>query len=215
MSLLSTHKAYGNLRTYDVTPYVNLHKLRPAFERLQVDPYLKEGYRRKHIAWFERRRSGTRFVRLPDARLYQSKLYNPVHGGLAREYPPIAADPATVHRLLSIFVAVAEVPVEARMLLQLQRITTTPDNVGKPSVENWHQDGVNRIGIICVARDNITGGLNEFRAGPESSTQVLTRELPPGHMAVFDDGGVFHRVTDIHSADQQTMGYRDVVLMSY
>lgn len=221
--LHARHKAYGDLRVLDVTTVANLSKLRPTFERLRVDPYVPEGFRRKHIGWFDvaRGQAGSGQAGRPEFEpirglntLYQSREVNPVHGGLARVYPPIQhADGETLRRLLALFTEVAEVPDGARLLLQLQRVTTTPDNVGKPSVEDWHRDGVRAIGIVVVNRDNITGGINEFRS-PDQDVD-LRKELPPGFMAVFNDAGVLHRVTDIKSLDGATMGFRDVILISH
>jgi len=246
MSLVrSLRDAYGGLSIYDVTSRVNLSKLRPAFERLQVDPYIREGYRRKHIGWFKKEHRG--YLHLPESTLFQAKQFNPVHGDVARVYPPLEAHTPDVARVilrtLELFDDVVEdgVPAGARILFQMQRVTAAPGRDGKPSVEDWHRDGVKKIGIICVGRENIVGGLSQFRNGasqtqqrrrtrprPSSKTlhgnddgddddedDVYTLELSPGHMAVFDDASVLHRVTDISSADGRNEGARDVILLSF
>lgn len=221
----------------------------------QVDPYVHEGFRRKHINWFDRvdpsalspthshgsttTTSSTDpsdalaavhavgYEPLAEQTLFQRKHFNPTHGGLARVYAPIldclspdpetmpgtGASPDLVASLLSAFTLASNAPAKARILLQLQRVTATPDMPGQPSVENWHRDGVNTIGIICVSRRDVEGGVSEFRA--EVDNEVLSLHLAPGQLAVFEDAGVMHRVTEIACAPGAVDGARDVVLIAF
>lgn len=96
--------------------------------------------------------------------LYQSAAYNPTHGDLARTYPElIPSDCEAMMSMLSLFADQSEMPIGETVLLQYQRVTCRIDQEGEPSVEGWHRDGVNRIGICCVSRDGIEGGKNLFR----------------------------------------------------
>ena len=96
--------------------------------------------------------------------LYQSAAYNPTHGDLARTYPElIPSDCEAMMTMLSLFADQSEMPIGETVLLQYQRVTCRIDQEGEPSVEGWHRDGVNRIGICCVSRDGIEGGKNLFR----------------------------------------------------
>ena len=213
VTLFKHVKQMGDLKVFDTRHHINLSRVYPEFARLQTDPYLAEGYRRKHILWVKPVEN--RYHIHKNNVLYQSKSYNPVHGGLERRYPPIDVrrDPAIVKRILDVFVECAQVPENHDILLQFQRITTEPGNYGKPSVEGWHRDGVNKIGIICVERNNILGGMNEFKV--DDVSPIFQQELPPGFMAIFNDADVFHRVTEIEPADHTHQGHRDVILMSF
>ena len=155
----------------DATVRLEMARLAPDFEHLAADPYVKEGFRRKHIAWFlHRGRTAStrgpsgRFERLPQMPLFQSGAYNPTHGNLARTYPElIPSDSESMMTMLSLFADQSEMPVGETVLLQYQRITCRLGQEGEPSVEGWHRDGVTRIGICCVSRSGIKGGKNLFR----------------------------------------------------
>ena len=63
---------YGNLTIIDTRSNLNVEKLAPDFDELSVDPYVPEGFRRKHIGWFKRLESSEGFERLPNFPLFQS-----------------------------------------------------------------------------------------------------------------------------------------------
>lgn len=221
MELIYKNIHHGNLKMYDVRSKVNLHKLIPTFERLQVDPYIAEGYRRKHLLWLNCNKIGQKewlIEKLDRNDLFQSSSYNPVHGNIKRTYPLIKTnDPMIIDQIVMMFLdSLSEQDRDIAttdILLQFQRITTSREILGKPSVENWHQDGVDDIGIICVNRENIIGGINEFKRTRDSK-EILQKELPPGYMVTFKDSEVFHRVTDIECANDNYIGWRDVILIA-
>lgn len=214
MSLIHHQKNMGNLKLFDVRPYINLHRYKPCFERLSVDPYIQEGYRRKNIAWFKSLKNGGGLTRINKSVLYQSKEYNPVHGDIARQYPQIVCETRDLERLLDLCLTCCDAPkdVDLDILLQFQRVTATPFQVGKPSVENWHRDGVEKVGVICVGRENVIGGVSEFR---NNSGEVLRKELSPGYMVTFTDADIMHRVTEIECHSSEDDGIRDVILFAY
>ena len=118
----------------DVSSLVDVKAFAAFYPSIPVDPYVKEGYRYKALAWLrvkhrlgtvnaaidehiartnelsgmrpERSRAllsdappswtsdETGYVcwKLPQYSLAQSKTYNPVHGDLRREYPPVASE---------------------------------------------------------------------------------------------------------------------------
>lgn len=142
-------------------------------------------------------------------------------------YAPIFADPVTVSRLLNVFLTLAEHPGDEddayaehtvqrpeRVLMRMQRTVAPPDVCRAPtSIEDWHRDGAQKVGILCVARENLLGGLNQF-CEPRANA-YLQRELAPGFLAVFSDAEVLRRATDVCCADGKTQGHRDVVIMSF
>lgn len=218
MSLITHKTSHGNLKLIDLRRDVNISRLRPDFNRLSVDPYVKEGYRRKHILRIKRTEHG--YQKMPLAPLYQSVDVNPTHGNIHRQYKEyIPVDPSTLKLVVDQFIKHGNVPVNSVILLQAQRITCSVYGDGLPSVENWHRDGVNRIGIVCIDRYKVKGGINEFRLNTDYADMVHL-ELLPGQMVVFDDDMVQHRVTPISflpDADENDLdiGHRDVLLMAF
>jgi hypothetical protein len=228
-TLVLRRPALGNLAVHDFRASVNVRALTPDFNRLTIDPYVRDGYRRKHLVRYRcvQQRSPTApllMAVLPLAPLLQPSDINPVHGGLVRRYPEFRPTPGpaavAVHRLLAAYADIGGVVEGDTVLVQAQRVTCSPTQAGLPTVEGWHRDGVLTMGIVCVARYNVRGGLNEFRLPqdrpdrPDRPDRIERFELIPGCMAVFDDAGVEHRVTPVASEDGTTPGHRDVLLFS-
>jgi hypothetical protein len=198
----------GNLRVYDVSKKVNIEKVKVDYPYLTQDPYVKEGFRKKHIVRFNYKQPNI-FIYKKNEPLYQSSNINPTHGNLMRIYPDYIPP-----FLVAFTIHIANIPDNQSILVQAQRITCEPDQKGLPSVEGWHRDGVTRIGILCVDRNNINGGVSEFRMN-EAPANILEIQLLPGHFAVFDDDTIMHRVSPITPKDEKTQGYRDVMLFAF
>jgi len=217
---LIAHKAHlGNLRVVDVRRDVDRATIARDMQHLALDPYVPEGFRRKGIARF-RFDGGNRFARVAHEPLLQSRTVNPTHGGIERVYPEyVPDDPYSVYavrQVLRLFSHWADLPQGEEVLLQAQRISCGPDLKCLPSVEGWHRDGVTKIGVLCIDRCNVSGGTSLFRRSVDGPTvPALRMTLEPGHLVVFQDEPVSHRVTEIRSKDGIGMGHRDVLLMSY
>lgn len=174
----------GNLRVYDITRKLNINKLKPDFDRLTLDVCVKEELRKKNIK-------------------HMPLNIDRVHPG----------DPEEMGKLIQFFISKAPIRESARLHIQAQRITCHPYQEGHPAVKGWHRDGVTAIGVACINRHNIEGGVSEFRDKTGNVTRVL---LQPGNIIIFDDTTVMHRVTPIHILDKnKPHGHRDVILMSY
>lgn len=205
----------GNIRRYNMNKHLDIANVRENFINLVKDPYVREGFRRKHIVRYDvMLKSPMRLKLLPHEPLFQRKLFNPVHGGIPRYYPRFHPTNDTMEAIRT-FVKFSSVKEGQRILVQVQRITCEGDKTGLPSVEDWHQDDVTEIGIMCVSRHNIVGGENQFK--DLNDVPVLNRVLDEGELIIFDDAVVKHRVTPIKVADPSVEegGYRDVLLMSY
>ena len=207
MALILSYPNFGNLKIYDAKAVANLKRISYDFQNLKIDPYVKEGFRRKHIARFNY--NGETYIQKQNSALFQSSRINPTHGNIQRVYPDfVPSDESDVFSLLQFFSKITDMPLGQNILLQAQRITCEQGKEGLPSVENWHRDGVQKIGILCIDRYNIEGGINEFRKDDD----VLSIMMMPGHFVTFQDEDIMHRVTPILS---QTYGYRDVMLFAY
>lgn len=207
----------GNIRRYDMTRKVALPILRLNFENLSIDPYIEEGFRRKHITrYLVESKLPFQLRMLPQESLFQRKQFNPTHGDLHRFYPRLYPNQDTM-RVIEEFVIQTAVKEGERILVQAQRVTCSPDMDGLPSVEDWHQDDVTEIGILCVTRHNIKGGENQFKLSQENTKDIFCkRMLEEGELLIFDDAPVQHRVTPIQIADSSLkIGFRDVLLLSH
>jgi len=193
---------------------ISLAKVKPDFDKLQKDRYVSAGFRYKNIARFKYENND--FIRQPLAPLYQPLNINPTHGNIARLYPEYFPQyPEEIEKLLSHFVVEAKAPDKTVILLQAQRIVCSSFQVGEPSVEGWHRDGVNKVGIMCVDRQNINGGINLFKKIDGEKKRQFKMILDPGYLIVFDDQRFLHRVTTITPQDTDQLGWRDVFLLSF
>ena len=161
---------------------------------------------------------------LPQYSLAQSKAYNPVHGDLRREYPPIdrrLLDGPDLRRLVSHYASRFEWN-DAIVLVQFQRVDCLPGRRGRVAVEGFHQDGNQHVAMLVVDRVNITtdSGVSQYKLdadGTMSDEMVFDAVVPPGHLIYWNDRRVWHYGTDIEIADPAAnggRGFRDIVILS-
>jgi len=161
---------------------------------------------------------------LPQYSLAQAKAYNPVHGDLRREYPPI--DPALLagpdlRRLVFHYASRFEWN-DAIVLVQFQRVDCLPGRPGSVAVEGYHQDGNRHVAMLIVDRVNIKAdsGASQYKldvGGKISDEMVFDAVVPPGQLIYWNDKRVWHYGTDIEIADPAAnggRGVRDIVILS-
>jgi len=162
--------------------------------------------------------------KLPQYSLAQSKAYNPVHGDLRREYPPIdrrLLDGPDLRRLVFHYASRFEWN-DAIVLVQFQRVDCLPGRPGRVAVEGFHQDGNQHVAMLIVDRVNIApdSGVSQYKldaGGKISDEMVFDAVVPPGHLIYWNDRRVWHYGTDIEIADPAAnggRGFRDIVIMS-
>ena len=188
---------------------VDLKGVQKDFLNLRKDPYIKEGYRWKHITRFTVTKQG--LERAPHGPLFQSSSFNPVHGNLTREYPEYKPNHEAM-KVIKAFVVKSKAKIGDEILVQAQRVTCNEKLVGQPSVEGWHRDGVKAIGLFSVSRGNIKGGISQFRDNKKDV--FFSNILEPGKLAIFEDDAMEHRVTPI-SVEDKGEGFRDVMLLAH
>ncbi|PNH04445.1 hypothetical protein TSOC_009402 [Tetrabaena socialis] len=201
----------GNIRRYIARVSGSVRR---DFDALTPDPYVPAGFRRKHIVRYivlERSGDLLELGELPMRPLFQDRRHNPVHGDLHRVYPRFTPSAAT-RALVEGFVRTAGLERGTSVLVQAQRITCSTGQEGLPSVEDWHQDGVDGVGVCCVARENIQGGASQFK--DLDGNLILSDVLRPSELLLFDDAHVKHRVTPIRVRSPGS-GHRDVLLFSH
>jgi selenocysteine lyase/cysteine desulfurase len=151
---------------------------------------------------------GTKFI--------QSKQYNPTkNGGIIRKYKPInVCDDPCFHKIVTYFVAyvknISGLDCTKCMVHQI-RVEVNNDSV-TPVPEGIHQDGYNYVGIMCVSRNNIQGGVNKIYTLDEE--EIYNKVLDEGEMIIMNDRKVKHYVSNITRKDSLMKGYRDILVMT-
>lgn len=208
-------------------PLDALHGLDPFWHDLPPDQHLKDGgryRRRRHGSFVQDTRAGL-LAAVPHRPHWQPTTYNALHGGMLRDFAPLApamaASPAflaVVQRLGEVFAAAAhdtpsEPPFDGRWFIEAHpfRIDTT-GGVGRPTPEGAHRDGVNFVAVLLVAREGVLGGETRvFQAdGPLGVRFTLDQ---PWSALLIDDPRVVHESTPIQP--DGAAGWRDTLVLTY
>lgn len=194
-----------------------LGALRPSWEDLPPDNYLKDGgrYRRRRHSCFVVQAGEV--VQAPHRAHWQPLEYNALHGGMQRWFEPMPPD-------------VVERPAWRCVLRELGRVCSgvkgaqawyveahqfridTEGGIGRPTPEGAHRDGVDFVAVFLVGRQGIKGGETRvFQAdGPAGQRFTLTE---PWSLLLLDDARVVHETTPIQPVDGR--GHRDTLVLTF
>jgi hypothetical protein len=189
---------------------------------LRVDTYMADGgrYRRRRHAVYLTAETGA-IERAPHQPHYQALDYNPLNGGIARWFEPIAPDVAdgpTMRTILafcrSLFDSVASATCAWRAEVHQFRIEARAGEEGRPTPEGLHRDGVDYVLVLLVHRQNIASGTTTIhgRHGEQLGDFTLTE---PFDAALLDDGRVRHGVTPVRALDPAAPAHRDVLVVTF
>jgi hypothetical protein len=187
---------------------------------LRVDTYMADGgrYRRRRHAVYL---AGETVDRAPHQPHYQALDYNPLNGGIARWFEPIAPDVAdgpTMRTILtfcrSLFDSVAPATRRWRAEVHQFRIEARAGEEGRPTPEGLHRDGVDYVLVLLVQRQNIASGTTTIhgRHGEQLGDFTL---IEPFDAALLDDRRVRHGVTPVRALDPAAPAHRDVLVVTF
>jgi hypothetical protein len=191
---------------------------------LGVDAYMADGgrYRRRRFAAFAVSEKG--IIRKPHQPHYQSRDYNPLNGGVERWFEPvsgaIAAHPVTLALLdagRTVFDRLtpeADRPQEWHVETHQFRIEAREGQIGQPTPEGLHRDGVDFVLVVLVARTNVASGVTSIYDLDKNPLGDFTLTDPLD--AVFlQDSRVYHGVTAIKPLDPARAACRDVAVITF
>jgi hypothetical protein len=162
----------------------DLEALRPGWNDLPPDAYLKDGgrYRRRRHSCFVAR--GDEVKLAPHRAHWQPVEYNALHGGMERWFEPMqpqAVSSSAWRRLIAgLAKTSSELKGEKPWYVEAHqfRIDTT-DGIGRPTPEGAHRDGVDVVAVFLVGREGIKGGETRVfeAAGPAGQRFTLTEPV--------------------------------------
>lgn len=189
---------------------------------LAVDTYMADGgrYRRRRHGVFRATADGL-IVRKPHEAHYQSVAYNPLHGGIARWFEPIADQVAESDSLGAILGCCRRLfgrlapgtrawHIEAHQF----RIEARGGEAGRPTPEGLHRDGVDYVLVLLIDRRNIASGVTAIHALDGRVLGHFTL-ADPFDAALVDDRRVAHGVTPVEPIDPSSPAYRDVLVVTF
>ncbi len=193
-----------------------------SWHRLELDTYMADGgrYRARRHGVYSAGPGGT-IVAEPHQPHYQSLAYNPLNGGVARWFAPLAPEAAASRTLATIlgfcrmlFDALAPGTRGWKIEVHQFRIEARPGVQGRPTPEGLHRDGVDYVLVLLVDRRNIASGTTSIHApdGRELGRFTLTA---PFDAALVDDARVSHGVTPVEPLDPGQPAYRDVLVATF
>lgn len=189
---------------------------------LHLDTYMADGgrYRRRRHGVFASARRGA-ITLCPDQPHWQSRDYNPLNGGIARWFEPLA--PATLEgdslrTVLRWLRALCNdlLPQASGWHIEVHqfRIEAGPERAGLPTPEGKHRDGVDFVLVLMIHRSNIREGTTSIHAldGTQLGSFTLAE---PFDAAIVEDARVFHGVTAVEPIDPTQPAARDVLVVTF
>lgn len=193
-----------------------------SWNALELDTYMADGgrYRRRRHAVYASSAEGA-IERQAHQPHYQSLDYNPLHGGIARWFAPVASEVGEGTSLRTIlafcrtlFGILAPTIHLWRIEVHQFRIEARSGEQGRPTPEGLHRDGVDFVLVLLVNRRNIASGMTTIHAldGRRLGHFTLTDPLDA---ALVDDKRVAHGVTPVDALDPTQPAYRDVLVVTF
>jgi hypothetical protein len=193
-----------------------------SWEGMALDTYMADGgrYRRRRHAVFAAE-PGRPITRAPDQPHYQSRDYNPLHGGIERWFEPMPRAIAAGDSLTTIlrfcralFERLAGAERRWRIECHQFRIEARAAEAGRPTPEGVHRDGVDYALVLLIRRRNIREGTTTIHALDRSVLGSFTL-TEPFDTALVHDARVMHGVTAVEPADPALPAHRDVLVVTF
>lgn len=193
-----------------------------SWNALELDTYMADGgrYRRRRYGAWTADASGA-VTRKPHQPHFQAIDYNPLNGGVARWFEPIApaiGDSQSMEAILrfcgALFGALAPATPAWEIEVHQFRIEARTGEAGRPTPEGLHRDGVDYVLVLLVERRNIASGMTTIHSldGRALGHFTLTH---PFDAALVDDTRVAHGVTPVEAIDPTQPAYRDVLVVTF
>jgi hypothetical protein len=187
--------------------------LTSSFNNLPVDRYLQQPYRQRRFSRFQV--AAEQCTLLSHTSFCQTSESNPLFGNLDRQYAGIddaVRQSVALHQLIRHFIRICNLADESvEVGVHQIRITCSQEQVGNPVPEGVHRDGYAFVGIYCVERKNVSGGIT-FLYQERKSKPCLSIVLQPTTFLIFDDQAFLHFTSPIHALTDS--GYRDVFILT-
>jgi len=198
----------------------------PAFAEswndLAVDTYMADGgrYRRRRFGVWRAGRQGA-IERSAHQAHFQTLDYNPLNGGIDRWFEPITdaiGDGGTMRTVLeycrALFGRLAPETERWHVEAHQFRIEARPEELGRPTPEGMHRDGVDFVLVLLVARRNIKSGTTTVHDLDKRTLGSFTL-TDPLDAAIVDDARCYHGVTPVEPENPAQPAYRDVLVVTF
>lgn len=220
--LVSGEHVADLLRSRSEKALDDLEDFRESWNRMPLDGYMADGgrYRRRRHATLSAPRGGGAYRVEAHQPHYQTLDYNNLNGGIARHYEPFedtVLRGSTMDSLVTLgcdlFGRLA--PYSAWHIEAHQfRIEVNGEEVGKPTPEGVHRDGVTFVLMAMIGRSNAGGGESTIFNLDKEPLEKFTL-TDPLDLALVNDERVYHGVSPIQQLQADRPASRDVLVITY
>ena len=199
-------------------PLAELEALRPDWDQLPPDEYLKDGGRyrtRRHACFIA---DGHELSQVPHRAHWQPVEYNALHGGMQRWFAPMlgetVAHPVWQQLMRRLADAASGLRGPQPWYIEAHQFRIdTAGGIGRPTPEGAHRDGVDLVAVALVGRHNVKGGETRvFEAEGRRGERFTMTE--PWTMLLLDDARVIHESTPIQPLAEGEAGWRDTLVVT-
>jgi len=190
---------------------------------MPVDKYMADGgtYRRRRYCVFSTCSASDEFLLEPSSAHFQSLACNTSNGGIERRYEPFSIEivnGASLRTILKEARAVFEQlssnrtwHIEAHQF----RIEVFANEIGNPTPEGIHRDGVAFGMVMMIDRTNVLNGETTIYRNRDGDPIGQCTLLQPLACLLFEDTRVCHAVSSIVAENPARRGTRDVLVITF
>lgn len=216
--------AFGHL---DDTPLASLvesaewRQFAASYADLVLDTFMADGgrYRYRRYAEFRCKGEPGLVSPLPHVPYEQSLSINRLNGGMRRTFAPFQPSVVAGGVVQPVLTWLSELLTRGTGVANWKaqcfqnRIIAGDTEMGLPTPEGPHRDGVDFVLTLMVGRHNVTGGVSTIYGDTDEDRPVFAAELTqPGQVLLYDDHRTMHGVSPIVPATPGEPGHRDVFI---
>lgn len=184
---------------------------------LGPDLFMADGgrYRRRRHATFGW--ADGHFIRKPHQPHFQSRDYNSLNGDVQRWFDPVeqaVVDNGVMQSILAFCADSFALSTPQHVELHQFRIEACPGELGRPTPEGMHRDGVDWVLVMLIERRNVGAGVTRIGSPDGKALGEFTLTTPADTMLI-DDHRIVHGVTEIHPVDPDQPAWRDALVVTF
>lgn len=198
-------------------------RFKHCWNHLERDRYMADGgaYRYRRYGQFVKTQGARQISVLPHEPYSQPSAVNPLNGDIARHFEPLSDRFLTSPILEKLLLLLSDVydlaEGEARkwnIRLHPYRIVANDTQIGKPTPEGLHRDGVNYIASLMISKINVAGGETTITDNNGDLLEALTLEKT-FDLVLANDDETMHQVSTISPQNLGKCAYRDVLVVAF
>lgn len=188
---------------------------------LKEDTCMADGgsYRLRRHGVFSATHNGGAIQAEPAQPHYQTTKFNQLNGGIERHFEPISSavkDSPVMKAILNFcsqtFGKIS--PLNNWHIEVHQFRILAQESGGKPTPEGMHQDGVDYVMMMLIARSGVTGGTTTIQDMNGNRVAQFTLKKPL-EAALVNDLRVAHGVTPVLPENNFSEKYRDMLVVTF